>query len=228
MCGGDRINDSLTTECPLVRMDDDREEDVASGKADFHDGKWFFAEDSGLVETASPVEAAPATPEPRCSRHHNVMVWRHSDGDRCSICGEFFDGRPVPPPEPSEVRTFSVYRKLAERTDDPSMPLDYFLGSLCGESGELWEKMKKVIYHGHEFTDDLSKKVRKEFGDILWYLDRAALRLGFRLEDLAYENNVKLLARYPDGFDKQRSIDRAKEDDETEAVEIFDPGGSRA
>ena len=104
--------------------------------------------------------------------------------------------------------TFDEYQNEAMRTashpsDDESL-LTAALG-LCGESGEVADRIKKWRYHGHELGHD---DLVKELGDVLWYLALAAEHLGVSLESVAQANINKLWARYPDGFDSERSKNR--------------------
>jgi NTP pyrophosphatase (non-canonical NTP hydrolase) len=98
------------------------------------------------------------------------------------------------------------YQDLASRT---AAPLDRerdrvmrgILG-LCGETGELAEHFKKHYYQGHAWD---RQRVRKEMGDILWYLAVLAEDLNTSLDLIARENIRKLTERYPEGFDAGRS-----------------------
>lgn len=107
---------------------------------------------------------------------------------------------------------FNEYQDLAQRTEAglPYSPRSAVavLG-LCGESGEVAELFKKHIGHGHEL--DL-EHVKKELGDVLWYIAELASALGFSLEDVAVANIEKLAKRYPEGFSSERSKHRAKGD----------------
>ena len=80
---------------------------------------------------------------------------------------------------------------------------------LCGEAGEAIDILKKFLFQGHELD---KKHLAKELGDVAWYLAVSADALGFYLEDIFQMNIDKLKARYPDGFDADRSINRAEDD----------------
>ncbi len=82
------------------------------------------------------------------------------------------------------------------------------LMGLCGESGEAIDLMKKHLYQGHELDKD---KLIKELGDIAWYLAEAATGLNIDLSEIMQRNLDKLHARYPQGFDTQRSQQRENE-----------------
>ena len=79
---------------------------------------------------------------------------------------------------------------------------------LCGESGEFADIVKKVQHHGVPLTPELTAKLRKELGDVLWYVAHGCNVMGWRMEDIAEENRDKLRARYPEGFSTAASIER--------------------
>lgn len=68
---------------------------------------------------------------------------------------------------------------------------------LAGETGEYCELIKKHYFHGKPLDRE---SIKKELGDILWYLTSAATTNGFSLEEIAQTNLDKLKARYPDKF----------------------------
>ena len=78
-----------------------------------------------------------------------------------------------------------------------------------GEVGELCDYIKKAIFHGH----DIDKvKVKKEIGDCAWYLALMCESFNVNLEEIMQLNIDKLKARYPDGFDTEKSLHRAEGD----------------
>lgn len=81
---------------------------------------------------------------------------------------------------------------------------------LSGEAGEVTDLLKKVLFHGHKLTNETRLKLVREMGDVLWYLQYGANRLGVTLLDVARENLRKLQARYPEGFDPERSRNRTE------------------
>lgn len=80
---------------------------------------------------------------------------------------------------------------------------------LGSESGEFQEIVKKVFFQGKELTKDVQFHMIRELGDICWYLANAANALDVSLEDILKENEKKLKARYPNGFEIVRSENRA-------------------
>jgi NTP pyrophosphatase (non-canonical NTP hydrolase) len=63
---------------------------------------------------------------------------------------------------------------------------------LIGEVGEISEKLKKILRDGKEL--DL-ENMKKELGDVLWYLTALAEDFALTLEDIAYTNVNKLESR---------------------------------
>lgn len=82
------------------------------------------------------------------------------------------------------------------------------LMGLCGESGEAIDVMKKHLFQGHPLD---RAKLLKELGDVAWYLAEAATGLGVPLSEILQGNLDKLHARYPQGFDTNRSQNRETE-----------------
>lgn len=83
------------------------------------------------------------------------------------------------------------------------------LMGLNGEAGEAIDILKKHLFQGHELE---SEHLAKELGDVAWYLAVTADALGYTLEEILQMNVEKLRARYPDGFDSERSAHRKKDD----------------
>lgn len=76
---------------------------------------------------------------------------------------------------------------------------------LIGEVGELVDLIKKVVYHDHE--PDI-KRISEEAGDVLWYLANTMNLFEIDFNAVAKGNIGKLLKRYPNGFDEERSRKR--------------------
>lgn len=78
---------------------------------------------------------------------------------------------------------------------------------LCGESGEAIDLVKKHLFQGHGLDRDALKK---ELGDIAWYLAEAATAPDMPLDEVLQANLDKLKKRYPAGFDAGHSKIRAE------------------
>ena len=104
--------------------------------------------------------------------------------------------------------TLNEYQELAARTINRSLRKDevlrHALFEMCGELGEIHSIYQKV-YQGHKITVD---ELKKEVGDLLWGIAEFCTVNGFELEDIATMNIEKLKARYPEGFDAERSLHR--------------------
>lgn len=67
---------------------------------------------------------------------------------------------------------------------------------LAGETGEICEKLKKVLRDdGGRISDERLAAVRKELGDVLWYVATLCTELGLDMDGVATENLRKLSAR---------------------------------
>lgn len=101
------------------------------------------------------------------------------------------------------------YQELALRTarkdlDSTQLLLNGALG-LAGESGEVVDAIKKHLFQGHWLD---KTHIQRELGDVAWYLAIAAHAVGCDLDTIFQMNIDKLKARFPDGFDAERSINR--------------------
>ena len=107
--------------------------------------------------------------------------------------------------------TGKEYQKLAMTTLNPALDkhdvlINAVMG-LCGESGEVIDLVKKHLHQGHDLDKE---KLVKELGDIAWYLAEAAYALDTDLDTVFEGNIAKLKARYPEGFDTEKSIHRGE------------------
>ena len=98
-----------------------------------------------------------------------------------------------------------------EQCVEPSRLLTAGIG-LSGEVGEFNDIVKKCIFQGKELDDDVVNHLRKELGDIMWYIAQGCLALNTDIEELIDINTAKLKDRYPGGFDEFRSENRDEDD----------------
>jgi NTP pyrophosphatase (non-canonical NTP hydrolase) len=80
------------------------------------------------------------------------------------------------------------------------------------ESGEFSEIIKKIVFQGKDYDEDVRFHLKRELGDVLWYWVQGCLALGFTPQDVMKENISKLEKRYPNGFEKHRSEVREEGD----------------
>ena len=91
---------------------------------------------------------------------------------------------------------FNEYQKLARSTAiyPKESKVIYPALGLCGEAGEVADKIKKTI-RGDSSLVDVTGRLADELGDVLWYLAILADDLGLPLEDIAHWNVDKLQRR---------------------------------
>jgi NTP pyrophosphatase (non-canonical NTP hydrolase) len=83
---------------------------------------------------------------------------------------------------------------------------------ISAEGGEFAEIVKKCIFQGKPMDDDAQYHMKRELGDIMWYIVQACIALNISLEDVIDTNIDKLETRYPDGFEAFRSNHRSDGD----------------
>ena len=97
-----------------------------------------------------------------------------------------------------------------ELEDDCNLPqlLTAALG-LTAESGEFSEVVKKIILQGKPYNEDNVFHMKRELGDICWYIAQACMALDTTFDEIIEMNVEKLKARYPGGeFDVHKSENR--------------------
>ena len=101
-----------------------------------------------------------------------------------------------------------------EANDDADVPrlLTAALG-MTAEAGEFTEVVKKIILQGKPYTEENVFHMKRELGDICWYIAQACMALDTNFRDIMEMNYEKLSARYPEGaFDVYRSENRKEGD----------------
>lgn len=89
--------------------------------------------------------------------------------------------------------TLNDYQAEAQSVRLPSANADYALLGLCGEVGEIYSLFAKAVRDGRKFDHD--QNVKKELGDVLWFIASIATDHGLTLEDVARSNILKLIDR---------------------------------
>ena len=101
-----------------------------------------------------------------------------------------------------------------ELEDDCNVPqlLTAALG-LTAEAGEFTEVVKKIILQGKPYNEDNVFHMKRELGDICWYIAQACMALDTSFDEIIEMNVDKLKARYPGGeFDVSKSENRKEGD----------------
>ena len=84
---------------------------------------------------------------------------------------------------------------------------------LTAEAGEFTEVVKKIVLQGKPYNEDNAFHMKRELGDICWYLAQACMALDTTFDEIIEMNVYKLKARYPGGeFDVNKSENRAEGD----------------
>lgn len=95
--------------------------------------------------------------------------------------------------------TFEEYQnKSRETAFYPSLGSNFIYPTLglVGESGEVAEKIKKILRDKDGvINEDSRKEIAKELGDVLWYLAQLSSELNLSLDDVAKMNIEKLSSR---------------------------------
>ena len=104
------------------------------------------------------------------------------------------------------------YQELASRTINKDLKLEemklHALHGLSGEVGEIHSLFQKV-YQGHKMDEE---HLQKEFGDLLWFIAEFCTASGWFIEDIMTMNIEKLKARFPEGFEVDKSVNRKEGD----------------
>ena len=109
----------------------------------------------------------------------------------------------------------SEYPKLVERLNelegqgaDVSRLMTAAFG-MSAEAGEFTEVVKKIFLQGKPYNEENVFHMKRELGDLCWYLAQACMALDISFEEVLEMNYQKLSARYPEGaFDVYRSENR--------------------
>ena len=84
---------------------------------------------------------------------------------------------------------------------------------LTAEAGEFTEVVKKIIHQGKPYNEQNVFHLKRELGDICWYLAQACMALDTTFDEVIEMNVDKLKARYPGGeFDVHHSENRVEGD----------------
>ena len=110
--------------------------------------------------------------------------------------------------EAFSVRLRDLYAK--------GLPVERLLTAAVGmsaESGEFTEIVKKMIFQGKPVNEENLFHLKKELGDIMWYVAQACMALDTDFNEIIEMNVDKLKSRYPGGeFDVHFSENRKEGD----------------
>ena len=108
-----------------------------------------------------------------------------------------------------KIMNIIEYQYKAQRTINHKLNRKEQLSNLVfginGEIGEVTDLLKKHLFHGHDLG---IQELTEELGDIMWYLTNIATFFNILMTYILQENIKKLEERYPEGFSKEKSINR--------------------
>ena len=116
--------------------------------------------------------------------------------------------------KPSKEHEAFIYR--LQELEGQEFPAERLLTAsvgMCAEAGEFTEVVKKICFQGKPVNEDNLFHLKRELGDIMWYVAQACIGLNISLDEVLAMNVEKLSARYPDGaFDVHFSENRKEGD----------------
>ena len=125
---------------------------------------------------------------------------------------EFVAG--VTSPASSDIA--QLMRRLTDLEVEQDCDVPHLLTAALGlaaESGEFTEVVKKIILQGKPYNDENVFHLKRELGDICWYIAQACMALDTTFDEIIEMNVEKLQARYPGGeFDVHKSENRKQGD----------------
>ena len=107
-----------------------------------------------------------------------------------------------------------IYRlQELEGQEFPSERLLTAAVGMSAEAGEFTEIVKKIVFQGKPVNDENLFHLKRELGDIMWYVAQACMGLNVSIDEVIEMNVHKLMARYPGGeFDVHHSENRVEGD----------------
>jgi len=125
---------------------------------------------------------------------------------------EFVAG--VTSPASSDIA--QLMRRLTDLEVEQDCDVPHLLTAALGltaESGEFTEVVKKMILQGKPYNEENVFHLKRELGDICWYIAQACMALDTTFDEIIEMNVEKLQARYPGGeFDVHKSENRKQGD----------------
>ena len=115
-----------------------------------------------------------------------------------------------------ESRDFIAFSDRIVSLDEKSANIERLLTGAVGinsEGGEIMEIVKKLIFQGKKWDKDTIYHLKRELGDVMWYVVQCLIALESSMDEVVGMNVDKLKARYPGGeFDPFYSENRQEGD----------------
>ena len=115
-----------------------------------------------------------------------------------------------------ESRDFVAFSDRVVALDEKGANIERLLTGAVGinsEGGEIMEIVKKLMFQGKKWDDETIYHLKRELGDVMWYVVQCLLALNTDIDEIIDMNVDKLKARYPGGeFDPWYSENRVEGD----------------
>ena len=115
-----------------------------------------------------------------------------------------------------ESRDFIAFSDRVVSLDEKGANIERLLTGAVGinsEGGEIMEIVKKLIFQGKPWNDETKYHLKRELGDVMWYVTQCCIALDTSVDDVVSMNVDKLEQRYPGGeFDPWYSENRVEGD----------------
>ena len=113
---------------------------------------------------------------------------------------------------PVKTTSFCISYPRSLRVRD-FLPSDCLVCRYVTEAGEFTEVVKKIVFQGKPVNDENLFHLKRELGDIMWYVAQACMGLDTTIDEIIEMNVDKLKSRYPGGeFDVHYSENRKEGD----------------
>lgn len=147
-------------------------------------------ENPGTPNTGSGPTVGKIEHEPRYGDAEKISEVK---GEIVGVTTQYW--APVPP------LSLNEYQRQAKTTDMTAHHgFPYYALGVAGEAGEVAEKVKKFLRDDNGvLTPERAEAIKKELGDVMWYVALLADKLGVTLEEVAQGNLDKLAKRYDEG-----------------------------
>lgn len=111
-----------------------------------------------------------------------------------------------------ESRDFLALSDRLVALDEKGANIERLMTGAIGinaEGGEIMEVVKKVVFQGKPWNEETRFHLKRELGDVMWYVMQCLIALDLTLDDVIEGNIEKLKKRYPGGeFDPWYSENR--------------------
>lgn len=115
-----------------------------------------------------------------------------------------------------ESKDFIAFSDRIVSLDEKGANIERLLTGAVGinsEGGEIMEIVKKLIFQGKNWDDETIYHLKRELGDVMWYVMQCLYALDTDITEIVEMNVEKLKKRYPGGeFDPYYSENREADD----------------